>query len=164
MSTAPRQTPASRSTCAIDGMTCASCAARIEKRLNRLDGVDGDGQLRHRAGQGACAATRSTVDELVAAGRGDRLHGAPVATAGAADDARRPHDHDEPDALRDRLLVVGVLSVPVVAAGDGPGAAVRQLAVAVADAGRAGRRVGGVAVPPGGLGATCATARRRWTR
>ena len=23
----------------IDGMTCASCAARIEKRLNRMDGV-----------------------------------------------------------------------------------------------------------------------------
>ena len=25
---------------AIEGMTCASCAARIEKRLNRLDGVE----------------------------------------------------------------------------------------------------------------------------
>jgi P-type Cu+ transporter len=25
---------------AIEGMTCASCAARIEKRLNKLDGVD----------------------------------------------------------------------------------------------------------------------------
>ena len=24
----------------IDGMTCASCAARIEKRLNKLDGVE----------------------------------------------------------------------------------------------------------------------------
>ncbi len=23
----------------IEGMTCASCAARVEKRLNRLDGV-----------------------------------------------------------------------------------------------------------------------------
>jgi len=26
-------------TLAIDGMTCASCAARIEKRLNRIHGV-----------------------------------------------------------------------------------------------------------------------------
>ncbi|MFZ2382237.1 MAG: heavy metal-associated domain-containing protein, partial [Candidatus Nanopelagicales bacterium] len=24
---------------AIDGMTCASCATRIEKKLNRMDGV-----------------------------------------------------------------------------------------------------------------------------
>ena len=24
----------------IDGMTCASCASRIEKKLNRLDGVE----------------------------------------------------------------------------------------------------------------------------
>jgi Cu+-exporting ATPase len=24
----------------IEGMTCASCAARIEKRLNRLEGVE----------------------------------------------------------------------------------------------------------------------------
>ena len=27
---------------AIGGMTCASCAARIEKKLNRLDGVTAD--------------------------------------------------------------------------------------------------------------------------
>ncbi|MFJ6997108.1 cation transporter, partial [Streptomyces sp. NPDC003090] len=25
---------------AIGGMTCASCAARIEKKLNRMDGVE----------------------------------------------------------------------------------------------------------------------------
>ncbi|MFZ0834886.1 MAG: heavy metal-associated domain-containing protein, partial [Mycobacterium sp.] len=24
----------------IDGMTCASCAARVENRLNRIDGVN----------------------------------------------------------------------------------------------------------------------------
>ena len=31
--------PAARIELEIGGMTCASCAARIEKRLNRLDGV-----------------------------------------------------------------------------------------------------------------------------
>ena len=36
--------------------------------------------------------------------------------------------------------------------GDDPGAAVRQLAVAVAEPRDAGRAVGGVAVPPGGVG------------
>ena len=34
----------------IGGMTCASCAARIEKKLNRLDGVEATRQLRHREG------------------------------------------------------------------------------------------------------------------
>src|SRR5512144_2203424 len=31
--------PGSRVELAVGGMTCASCAARIEKKLNRLDGV-----------------------------------------------------------------------------------------------------------------------------
>ncbi len=45
-STAPEKTlpgtapaPASEVELSIGGMTCASCAARIEKKLNRLDGV-----------------------------------------------------------------------------------------------------------------------------
>ncbi|MGN6128237.1 MAG: cation transporter, partial [Humibacter sp.] len=32
--------PAARIELEIGGMTCASCAARIEKRLNRMDGVE----------------------------------------------------------------------------------------------------------------------------
>ena len=36
----------------IGGMTCASCAARIEKKLNKLDGVTATRQLRHREGRG----------------------------------------------------------------------------------------------------------------
>ena len=35
---------------ALEGMTCAACAARIEKTLNRLPGVDGGGQFRDRVG------------------------------------------------------------------------------------------------------------------
>ena len=50
----------------IEGMTCASCAARIEKRLNRLDGVDGHRELRHRDGP-RDRAGRSATGELVAA-------------------------------------------------------------------------------------------------
>ena len=36
----------------IAGMTCASCAARVEQRLNRLDGVERERQLRHRGRDG----------------------------------------------------------------------------------------------------------------
>ncbi|MCX5328681.1 cation-translocating P-type ATPase [Streptomyces sp. NBC_00140] len=37
--TAPAAAPASAVELSIGGMTCASCAARIEKKLNRMDGV-----------------------------------------------------------------------------------------------------------------------------
>jgi Cu+-exporting ATPase len=37
--TAPLPTAANRIELAIGGMTCAACASRIEKKLNRLDGV-----------------------------------------------------------------------------------------------------------------------------
>ncbi len=39
MATTTSEEPAQQATLAIDGMTCASCAVRIERRLNRLDGV-----------------------------------------------------------------------------------------------------------------------------
>ncbi|MEV0781321.1 heavy metal-associated domain-containing protein, partial [Streptomyces sp. NPDC050428] len=41
--TTPGATPAAATAeveLAIGGMTCASCAARIEKKLNRMDGVE----------------------------------------------------------------------------------------------------------------------------
>ncbi len=37
--TQPLQVAAQQIELAIGGMTCASCAARIEKKLNKLDGV-----------------------------------------------------------------------------------------------------------------------------
>lgn len=39
MATAVREEAPEHATLAIDAMTCASCATRIERRLNRLDGV-----------------------------------------------------------------------------------------------------------------------------
>ncbi|MGE3618964.1 MAG: heavy metal translocating P-type ATPase [Acidimicrobiia bacterium] len=94
----------------IEGMTCTSCAARIEKRLNRLDGVHA--QVNY-------ATERATIDverdvdtgELVAqvAAAGYRAH--PVAGPGHG------HDHAEvPEAdLRRRVVTAAVLALPVVA-------------------------------------------------
>jgi Cu+-exporting ATPase len=95
----------------ISGMTCASCAARVEKRLNRLDGVQASvNYATERAHIERPAAV--TVEELVAqveaAGYGARLPAAPTdepAEAGA----------DETAALRSRLLVSTALTVPVIA-------------------------------------------------
>ena len=53
-------------TLAVGGMTCASCAARIEKRLNRIDGVQATVNF---ATEQASIAFPDTVtrDDLVAA-------------------------------------------------------------------------------------------------
>ena len=139
-------------------MTCASCAARIEKRLNRLDGVDGHGELRHREGHGRRSPADVTPDELIAqveaAGYTARLPPRPPTAAGRRADGRRRGRAGRPDPRRcaTGCVVSAVLAVPVVLLAMVPGAAVRRLAVAVADPRRAGRRVGRVAVPPGRVG------------
>src|SRR3974377_2016605 len=47
---------------AIGGMTCASCAARIEKKLNKLDGVTATVNFATETAQVAFPATLSTGD------------------------------------------------------------------------------------------------------
>ena len=98
---------------AIGGMTCASCAMRIEKRLNKLDGVTAS--VNYATEQARVTAPESvTVDELIAqvesAGYTARL---PVGT----DDASPGTDEaiDETAPLRNRLVVSAALTVPVIA-------------------------------------------------
>jgi P-type Cu+ transporter len=101
----------------IGGMTCASCAARIEKRLNRLDGVAATvNYATEKATVDAPAGV--TTDELIAqvesAGYTARLPQAPgAAGASDTDEAAAPADPTEP--LQNRLVASAVLAVPVVA-------------------------------------------------
>ena len=78
----------------LEGMTCASCAARIERGLNRLDGVEATVNFATEQATVRCDRRRCRVDELVGA----------VEAAGyrAALPARRGRDarHDEPGAVR----------------------------------------------------------------
>jgi Cu+-exporting ATPase len=92
----------------IQGMTCASCASRIERKLNRLDGV------------------RATVNYATeqAAVEYDPARVSPALLVQAVEDVgyatRLPQSEPvaaEPDptaALRRRLIFAGVLSVPVL--------------------------------------------------
>ncbi len=101
---------------AITGMTCASCANRIEKRLNKLDGVTATVNY---ATEKAKVSYPTGVEEadlvaaVEAAGYQARLpepprpEGGPV--AGAVEEV------DPVRALRQRLLVATALTVPVVA-------------------------------------------------
>ncbi|NGM12502.1 copper-translocating P-type ATPase [Verrucosispora sp. CWR15] len=98
---------------AIGGMTCASCAARIEKKLNRMDGV------RATVNYATEKATVSyadpvTPDDLVATVEKTGYQASlppPPTPAGPA--AAEPVD--PLPALRTRLWVSVALSVPVIA-------------------------------------------------
>jgi P-type Cu+ transporter len=108
---------------AITGMTCASCSARIEKKLGRLEGVDAVVNL---ATEKATVrfAEPVTVEQLLSTVRATG-YGAEVVTA--APPAEPDHtDHLDhrvapEDALKRRALVAAVLTVPVVVLAMVPG-------------------------------------------
>ncbi|WP_331716151.1 heavy metal translocating P-type ATPase [Pseudoclavibacter sp. 13-3] len=102
---------------AIGGMTCASCAARIEKRLNRLDGVDATvnfatEKARVHAPEGYDPA--QLIDVVEQTGYTAALPAPPEPTTASAAGADS-HDDAELLALRNRLIGSVVLSVPVIA-------------------------------------------------
>ncbi len=125
----------------IEGMTCASCVARVEKRLQRLDGVHATVNLATESARVEHPAAVS-VDDLVQAvgeaGYSARVRaprGRPQAHPSGAHDAPEEHDdhgaahdhgaghqHDVEDVpgrttLRTRLIWGIVLAAPVVVLG-----------------------------------------------
>jgi Cu+-exporting ATPase len=94
---------------AIGGMTCASCAARIERRLNKLDGVTATVNFateKARVDHPATVRPEELVAEVEKAGYTAVLPAAQPTGAGEV---------DELVPLRQRLVTSLVLSVPVVA-------------------------------------------------
>ncbi len=112
----PVETPA-RVELAVGGMTCASCAARIEKKLNRLDGVTATVNFATETAaisyDPAAVSPDDLVATVVATGYTARLP-EPVKPAGETGAAPTEPD-DETDILRRRLTVSALLTVPVVA-------------------------------------------------
>ncbi len=89
----------------IDGMHCASCAGRVERGLNQVDGVSAS--VNYLTEQ---ATVRCPPDVTV-----ERLIGAVEATGYHARPAGGHHHHDEPGGmLLTRLVVAVSLTVPVV--------------------------------------------------
>ena len=100
----------------LTGMTCASCATRIERRLNKLDGVEATVNFAtERATVNRDPSV--TVEELVDAVESIGYHAHPVAPdhlSHASDDEAGHHHHDEPlRVLTRRLIAAVVLSIPV---------------------------------------------------
>jgi Cu+-exporting ATPase len=89
----------------IGGMTCASCVARVERKLNRLDGVEASVNLATERASVAYDPRRADVEALVAAVESAGYSATLRREAGEADSALR--------AVRRRLLVSGALTVPL---------------------------------------------------
>ncbi|MEQ6901614.1 heavy metal translocating P-type ATPase [Nocardioides sp. YIM 152588] len=106
----------------LTGMTCASCANRIERKLNKLDGVTATVNYateRARVSHDPAIDVARLIETVEAAGYGATLHlpepppePADVDEAGTAG-AERPDP--ELESLRTRLITSAVLTVPVIA-------------------------------------------------
>jgi Cu+-exporting ATPase len=102
----------------LEGMTCASCAARIEKKLNKLDGVAAT--VNFATEQATVNCDRDVpVEQLVAAvesaGYGARPVGAARNTQAHHDGAEVGHHHHDESlrVLTRRLALAVVLTIPV---------------------------------------------------
>ncbi|MFH9177011.1 heavy metal translocating P-type ATPase [Streptomyces albogriseolus] len=95
----------------VGGMTCASCAARIERKLNRMEGVTATVNYateKARISYGAGVTVPDLIATVEATGYTAREPSPP-------DVGEQPSEPDELRPLRDRLLTAVVLSAPVVA-------------------------------------------------
>ncbi|MCX5200455.1 heavy metal translocating P-type ATPase [Streptomyces sp. NBC_00237] len=104
---------------AIGGMTCASCAARIEKKLNRMDGVEATVNYATEKAKIAYDRENTEVADLIAT---------VVKTGYTAEEPAPVRDETPPDgedaeepadpaliSLRQRLITATLLAVPVIA-------------------------------------------------
>ena len=94
----------------IEGMTCAACAVRVEKKLNKLHGVSAAVNYATERASVAFDAATVSPEQLVAAvesaGYGASLPGG---------EAVEEVDRTPTDGLRRRLILSAVLTLPVLA-------------------------------------------------
>ena len=89
----------------IDGMTCASCAARIEKKLNKVDGVTASVNYATEKAR-VLTDTPIPVADLIAVVEQTGYH------AALPDPAKPEVDHAK--ELQSRVIVSAVLALPVI--------------------------------------------------
>ncbi|MCX4533554.1 heavy metal translocating P-type ATPase [Streptomyces sp. NBC_00841] len=103
---------------AIGGMTCASCAARIEKKLNRMDGVTATVNYATEKAKVSYRGEDISVQDLIATVEKTGYTAqepAPPVPAGEGAPSEAEAEADELRPLRQRLLTAVMLAVPVIA-------------------------------------------------
>ncbi|MEU1894355.1 heavy metal translocating P-type ATPase [Streptomyces pristinaespiralis] len=104
----------------IGGMTCASCAARVEKKLNRMDGVTATVNYATEKARVSYPAGTEVADLIATVVKTGYTAEEPPPPAPAPDPAQPaaaeagPGPAPEQDALRRRLVVSALLAAPVV--------------------------------------------------
>ncbi len=115
MSTTAPVAPATGASYELDitGMTCASCANRIERKLNKLDGVEAT--VNYATEKAKVTAPAGLDPEVLIGTVGDAGYGATLpAPVSSGSDSGDPADR-ELESLRHRLIGAVVLTVPVIA-------------------------------------------------
>ncbi|WP_431782537.1 heavy metal translocating P-type ATPase [Streptomyces chumphonensis] len=107
---------------AIGGMTCASCAARIEKKLNRMDGVEATVNYATEKAKVTYGGDVAVADLIATVEATGYTAAEPPPRGGPAPDTGGSHAGETPGggpdalaALRQRVIVSAALSVPVIA-------------------------------------------------
>jgi len=101
----------------IEGMTCASCANRVERRLNKLDGVTATVNYATEKARvefdPAAVAPEDLVAAVAAVGYKAALPAREAATTERGETAEAAED-EATASVRRRLIVSALLSVPVL--------------------------------------------------
>ncbi|MFF4045159.1 heavy metal translocating P-type ATPase [Streptomyces chartreusis] len=98
----------------IGGMTCASCAARVEKKLNRMDGVTATVNYATEKAKVSYPAGIEVADLIAVVEKTGYTAEEPAPPQPAPEQDQAPED-PEPAAYRGRLVVSALLAVPVIA-------------------------------------------------
>ncbi|WP_396447429.1 heavy metal translocating P-type ATPase [Actinomadura sp.] len=100
---------------AIGGMTCASCANRIERKLNKMDGVTATVNYATEKASVEFAPGVAPEDLVATVEQAGYTAALPAAPAAGGGPAQEPEPDDGLRPLRQRLITSVVLSVPVIA-------------------------------------------------
>ncbi|MFF7367271.1 heavy metal translocating P-type ATPase [Streptomyces tricolor] len=99
----------------IGGMTCASCAARVERKLNRMDGVSATVNFATEKAKVTCADGVRVADLIATVEKTGYTAEEPPPPEPAPETGPEAPEQDlELGALRHRLLVSALLAAPVV--------------------------------------------------